>query len=89
MIEKVENNQIQSILDKSPSGPPKNAPKPPAKHAEISIQVDYVSFIDAAMKIPKDDAHAVQRAKKMLAAGQLESPEYLRKAAQNMIIFGI
>lgn len=89
MIEKVENIQIQSILDKSSTRLPKAADNSSGKDADVSIQVDFASFIDKAMQITQEDSNAVERAKNLLLTGQLESPENFRKAAENLTIFGI
>ena len=89
MIEKVNNNQINNFLEKMPS----KQPSPPAaasgNDADVSVRVDYASFIDAAMQTPKTDSQAVEKARQLLLSGQLESPENIKQAAENIITFGI
>ena len=89
MIEKVDINQIQNFLEKPSSGTTGSTPAVTANQVDVSVQVDYASFIDAAMKIPKTDSQAVVKARQLLLSGQLESPENIRKAAENIITLGI
>ncbi len=89
MIEKVDTNQIQGFLEKSSSRQPNSAAALTANDADVSVQVDYASFIDRAMQTPQTDTQAVQKAGELLLSGQLESPENIRKAAENIIDFSI
>ena len=89
MIEKVDNNQIQNFLEKTSSKPPASAAAVPGNDVDVSLQVDYASFIDTAMQTPKTDSQAIERAKKLLLSGQLDSPENIKQAAENIITFGI
>ncbi len=89
MIEKVDTNQIQGFLEKSSSRQPNSAAALTGNKADVSVQVDYAAFIDRAMQTPQTDTQAVQRAGELLLSGQLESPENIRKAAENIIDFSI
>ncbi len=89
MIEKVDTKLIQSFLEKSSSRSPNTAAAFTGNEADVSVQVDYASFIDCAMKIPQTDSQAIEQAKELLLSGQLESPENIKKAAGNIITFGI
>jgi hypothetical protein len=89
MIEKVDTNQIQSFLEKSSSRPPNTAAAVTGNDADVTIQVDYASFIDSAMKIPQTDSQVIEQAKELLLSGELENPENIRNAAENIITFGI
>ncbi len=89
MIEKVDTNQIQSFLAKSSSRLPNTAAALTGNNADVTVQVDYASFIDSAMKIPQTDSQVIEQAKALLLSGQLESPENIKKAAENIITFGI
>ena len=89
MIEKVDNNQIQNFLEKPSAKLPNLTPAVPGNDADVSVQVDYASFIDAAMQTPKTDSQAIEKARKLLLSGQLESPENFKQAAENIITFGI
>lgn len=89
MIEKIDTNQIQDLLGKSSPEQPSSANPLPNNDADASLQVNYASFINEATQIPQTDTKAVQRAQELLFSGQLESPESIREAAENIITFGI
>ena len=88
MIEKINNSQIQGFLDKplKQTDVVKQAPK---NNVDASLQADYASLIDKAMQTQESDASAVQKAKELLLSGQLDNPENIRQAAENIIKFGI
>ncbi len=89
MIDKIDASQNQDLVGKLPSTKP-DSPKAPANNnADASLQVDYASLISQATQIPDKDDKAVQRAKELLEAGQLESPENIREAAEDIIRYSI
>jgi hypothetical protein len=89
MIEKVDTNQIQNFLGNKPPRVKNNVAAFTGKDAEVSMQVDFASFIENAVKIPPADSKIVEQAKKLLLSGQLESPENIKQAAENILDFGI
>ncbi len=89
MIEKLDTNQIHGFLEKSSSRPPNYTAALPDNDMDASIQVDYASFIDRAMQTPKTDSKAIERARGLLLSGQLESLKNIKRAAKNIINFGI
>ncbi len=89
MIEKLDTNQIQGFLEKSSSRQPNSKAALPDNDMGASIQVDYASFIDRAMQTPKTDSKAIERARGLLLSGQLESLKNIKRAAKNIITFGI
>ncbi len=89
MIEKVDSNQIQGFLEKSSSRQLNSAAALPGNEADVSIQVNYASFIDRAMQTPQTDSRAVQKARELLLSGELESPENIQQAAENIVNFDI
>ena len=89
MIEKVDTNQIHGFLEKSSSSQPNSAAAHQDNDVDASIQVDYASFIDRAMQTPKTDSKAIERARGLLLSGQLESLKNIKRAAKNIINFGI
>ena len=62
---------------------------PPQNNADVSVQVDYAHLIEQAMEQQQADAQAVERARQLLLSGQLESPQNIREAAENIVKFGI
>jgi len=89
MIEKLDTNQIHGFLEKSSSRKPNSTAALPDNDMGASIQVDYASFIDRAMQTPKTDSKAIERARGLLLSGQLESLKNIKRAAKNIITFGI
>lgn len=89
MIEKIDTSQIQELLEKSSPRQPNAAADPPNNDADASLQLDYASFIDEAVRTPQTDTEAVQQAQELLMTGQLESPQNIRAAAENILKFDI
>jgi len=89
MIEKIDTSQIQEPLEKSSPRRPNAAADPPNNDADVSLQLNYASFIDEAVQTPQTNTEAVQQAQELLMAGQLESPQNIRAAAENILKFGI
>ena len=88
MIDKLDTNQpmIESSVSSGQSKPPKAIPN---NDADVSIQVKYAALIDEAVQEPKGDAKRLERARELLLSGQLESPENIREAAENILKYGI
>ena len=86
---KIDPNQIHNILENSSSMQSNSAKNLPDNDADASLQIDYADFIDQAIQPPQTDTNAVQKAEELLSSGQLESPENIKTAAENIITFGI
>ena len=89
MINKVNNNQLSEILKdlsakQAGGGAALSGPK-----ADASLQVSYDAVIEQARQMPASDVDAVERARQLLASGQLDSPENIRKAAENIATYGV
>jgi hypothetical protein len=89
MIEKIDTSQIQDFLEKPSSKQSDPTRALPNSGADVSLQVNYASFIDKATQTPQTDTQAVQRAQELLLSGELENPENIRAAAENIVKFGI
>jgi len=89
MIDKIDASQNQDLVGKLPSTKPDSPKAPTNNNADASLQVDYASLISQATQIPDKDDKAVQRAQELLQTGQLESPEIIREAAENVIKSGV
>lgn len=89
MIDNINTNQMQPIFQKPPLQQPDPAKTPPSDGAEVSIQVSFDSLIDKALETPQADPDAVQKARRLLLSGQLDSPQNIRSAAQNIAEFGV
>lgn len=89
MIEKVDTNQIQNILEKTPSRRKNSVAAFAGNDAEVSVQVEYASLIESAIKVPQMDSDVIEQVKKLLLSDQLDSPENIQKAAENILNFGV
>ena len=89
MIERINNNQGPDIFKELPAKQPGPSGDPAKEQVDASLQVTYDSLIEKAQQIPPEDANAVQRARRILLSGQLDSPENIRAAAENIVRFGI
>jgi hypothetical protein len=88
MIEKIDHNQVQDIIEQGAAKVYNSAITEQTDQADASLQADYASLITKALS-PDNDSMAVQNAKKLLQDGQLDNPENIQKAAENIITFGI
>ena len=86
---KIDTNQIQNLLEQPSLSQPGSTKALPNNGADASLQVDFASLIDQANQTPQEDTEAVQRAQELLLSGQLDSPENIQAAAENIINFGI
>ncbi len=89
MIEKIDTSQIQDLSEKLTSKQPNPTGAAQNNNTDVSLQLNYASFIDEAMQAPQTDTNAVRQAQELLASGQLESPENIRAAAENIVDLGI
>lgn len=88
MIDKIDIRQ--PLMEPGASSGQTNLPRiPPPNNADVSVQVDYAALIEQAMEQQQADAQAVERARQLLLSGQLESPQNIREAAENIVKFGI
>lgn len=102
MIDKLNNNQISGEALNANRGalgatqivnhnvsPQASAQNGPDNTQDASLQVSFDSLIEQAKQIPTDDGSAVARAKALIASGQLDTPENIQKAAQNILKYGV
>jgi hypothetical protein len=89
MIDKIDTSQIQDIVGKLPSKQADLPKAPIDNNADASLQADYASLISRATQIPEVDTEIIRKAQELLQSGQLESPENIREAAENIIRNGV
>jgi len=92
MIDRIEPRQIHPPLADSQNSSPNQpgaASTAPNNSEDVSLQVDYAHLINQATQIPQSCIEAVQQAQELLQTGQLESPQRIREAAENIIESGI
>ena len=89
MIGKIDSNQIRELLEALSSKPPNAGNAIPNNDTDVSVQVNHASLINQAMQASQAHEDVVGQARKLLRSGQLESPQNIREAADNIITFGI
>ena len=89
MINKINNNQIPDIL--KDAFPKQTAPSTggTANQADASLQVSYESLIEKAKESQQQEVITVDQARKLIASGQLDTPENIRSAAEAIAKLGI
>jgi hypothetical protein len=89
MLDKINNNRISDILKEA--FPKQAAPVTGDANdqADASLQVSYDSLIEQAKQPQPPEADAVEQARKLIASGQLDTPENIRSAAEAITKLGI
>lgn len=89
MINKINQNPISEIL-RGPASKKADACGESDKcTADASLQTSYDTVIEKAQQAPAEDVNAVERARQLILSGELDSPENIRKAAENIAKFGV
>jgi hypothetical protein len=57
--------------------------------ADASLQISYSSLIEQAKQSQQQEAITVEQAQKLIASGQLDTPENIRAAAEAIAKLGI
>ena len=89
MIEKIDNNQINNIVSKTSSDQGNTTTNSTGSEVDALVQVNHDGLIEKASQLPQSDPNAVERARELLASGELESDENIRAAAEDIVKFGI
>lgn len=88
MINNINCNNVGGI---NPNGVQKQPSKSVDKRGDVSdatVQVKYDSLVSQAADSDVD-VQGVQKARQLMQAGQLDTPENIREAATNMVQYGI
>jgi hypothetical protein len=59
------------------------------KNVDVSVRVDNSSLVETAQQCPQTDPNIVEKARQLVLSGELENPENIRQAAENIIKYGI
>ena len=89
MVEKITNNQVSDILNELAVKRTGGMRSGDDSRADASLDISYASLLEQAGQETVDDAKIVERARQLLLSGQLDRPENIRKAAQNILERGI
>ena len=88
MINKINNNEINNTV-KQVSQQQQKRSGDSVNSADTQIDVRYDQMIEKATRPIQPDRSKIEQAKILLASNQLDNPENIRKAAENMINNGI
>ena len=89
MIDKINTSHLQDALANAVAKQTRNTDQDPGRTADASLQADYTALIKEASTVWNQDEVRLQKAKELLNSGQLDSPENIRQAAQNIAQFDI
>jgi hypothetical protein len=88
-IDKTQNSQVQSFRE-SITQKDAGAKSAPPSQPDVTIATNYQQYTDKLVDAgAADDAQKIEEARKLLASGALDTPQAARKAAQNLLKFGI
>ena len=88
MIDKIDINSIPELPSK-PITQQTEANATTSSTDDATLEVNYDSLIEKAMEIPESDATEVEKAKELIASGELESMDNIRAAAKDIIDLGV
>jgi hypothetical protein len=89
MVGRIQTNQIRELLEELSSRQLKSGGNAQNSNTDVSVQVNYASLIDQAMKPPQRDHDVVAAARDLLLSGELISYQNCQEAAENIVDFGI
>lgn len=89
MVEKITNNQVSDVLNELAVKRTNGMQSGDDSQADASLHVSYESLLEQAGQERIEDAKIVERARQMLLSGELDQPENIRKAAENILECGI
>jgi hypothetical protein len=86
MIDRIDNNQL---LPGASSKFPNAKRILSGNDLDVSINGDYSSLIEMAIKSPQTDEEMIEKARESILSGEIDSPQNILKAAENIITYGI
>lgn len=88
MIDKINNNPVQQFV-KNEQLETQNKIKNGVTNDSVKSSVSCEKLLAQAQQLDTQDNQAVQNARILLLSGQLDTPENIKKAAENILKFGI
>jgi len=89
MINNIDVHRIQDLLPKPVEKKDRDRQASDVPSVDASLNVEYGNLIADALHFPQADEHTVERARELIASGQLDTPENIRTAAANIIQLGV
>ncbi len=88
MIDHINTSLVQGMQAKAAQKKGQNERSKKTDEPDVTLQIRYAPMIAKAIGTPAADAEAVEAARQMLANGDLDRPEVIREAAENLVDFG-
>ena len=88
MIDKIDINSIPELPAK-PTTPQLESNETTSSTDDATLEVNYDSLIKKALESTESDATEVEKAKELIASGELESIDNIQGAAKDIIEFGV
>ena len=89
MINNIDGHRIQDMLPKPVSKKDRGGQTSEVPSPDASIDVEYGNLIADALQFAQEDKNTVQRARELIASGQLDTPANIRNAATSLLLFGV
>jgi len=89
MINNIDVHRIQDVLPKPVGKKDRDGQTSGAPSPDASLNVEYGNLIADALHLSEADEHTVERARELIASGQLDTPENIGAAAMNIIQLGV
>jgi len=89
MINHINTSLVQGTAAKATQKKGQGERSKKSAEPDATLQIRYAPMIAKAIGTPAVDADAVKAAQQMLASGELDRPETIREAAQNLIDYGL
>jgi len=88
MIDKIDINSIPELPGK-PTAKQPELNETNSSTDDATLEVNYEPLIQKAMESPESDATEVEKAKELIASGELENIDNVRAAAKDIIDLGV
>lgn len=89
MVNNIDIHRIRDLHPKPIGKRDRSQESPDASSPDAALDVEYGGLIASALRFPQADEHAVERARELIDAGQLDTPDNIRAAAANIVQLGI
>ena len=89
MIDKININQISDHFDGSSAGKSNRSKAVTSNQTNDTLQIDNALLIEQAVSSQPTDTDAVQKARKLIQSGQLDTPANIKEAAANIAKLGV
>jgi len=89
MVNNIDVHRIQDLMPKPVGKKGRNGQTSDVPAPDASLDVEYGQLVTEALGLPQADEQKVERARELIASGQLDTPENIRETAMNIIQWGV